>query len=297
MYCTTINCGAVLMLLVVVGRDPVHANQRISQIKCQEYRDWTTANSIDCTPNPTLILENAAEPGDFSHHALFGYKTDGERSSENSTYQFASSGSLISDRWILAAAHSAQNRLGAPIVVRLGTNNDEENDPHIDCEIAEIIMYPEYSKRLLYYDIALVRLKEPVKFSKYIRPICLWDSNEMNFTSVQVTELETADDGLRLQNSYFEVQNKSDCEERFRRIRKIPDGIKDHQLCLVGEREWDSCRGASGSPATITLAEDDCVGYVVGIGSFGANCGQGRTTDVHTKIGSFVDWIESIVWT
>ena len=47
--------------------------------------------------------------------------------------------------------------------------------PYVDIEISEIIMHEDYKQRARtqYHDIALLRLKEKVTYSKYITPICL----------------------------------------------------------------------------------------------------------------------------
>lgn len=49
----------------------------------------------------------------------------------------------------------------------------EDADPH-DYEIADQIVHPKYLASSLYNDIALFKLNTDVRFSDYIRPVCLY---------------------------------------------------------------------------------------------------------------------------
>lgn len=59
---------------------------------------------------------------------------------------------------------------------RLGHLNifSTTNDPQLeDHWIVEHVIHPDYELSARYNDIALFRLEKEVKFSKYVRPICL----------------------------------------------------------------------------------------------------------------------------
>lgn len=56
----------------------------------------------------------------------------------------------------------------------------------------------------------------------------------------------------------------------------------------------DACQGDSGGP--IFLNDNvSGVSTIVGIVSFGVSCGS-ELPGVYTRIASFMDWIENIVW-
>lgn len=72
---------------------------------------------------------------------------------------------LISDEYVLTAGHCTSYRGVAPTTVRLGDQNlvsDSDNADPKDFQIAQIIPHPEYSRRLNYNDIALLRLSPKV---------------------------------------------------------------------------------------------------------------------------------------
>lgn len=63
--------------------------------------------------------------------------------------------------------------------MRLGDHNIrnlEDNLSGIDIRIEEFIKHEEYSKLTKQNDIALLRLAQPVEFTKNIRPACLAQS-------------------------------------------------------------------------------------------------------------------------
>lgn len=56
-------------------------------------------------------------------------------------------------------------------------------------------------------------------------------------------------------------------------------------------------QGDSGGPLQILLPDNKCVYSVLGVTSFGpASCGFKNSPSVYTRVSSYLDWIESIVW-
>ncbi|XP_021694533.1 serine protease snake-like isoform X4 [Aedes aegypti] len=261
-----LTISSLLFALVLVAWVRAQADQRISQAR------------------------------DYPHVAFMGWKTE----NDPSAYNFLSFGSLISEQYILTAAHSTRFEQKKPDIVRLGAVDLNQEDQHVkDYEVSEVITHPNYTARLAYNDIALVRLREPVSFSIGIRPVCLWDSLQMNFTWLVTTALDRTDHystSGQLEKFSLDIMDKSVCEQQYGPNRRLPDGMKDHQLCLLHLDQKDICQGISGSPAQISFYPKKCATYVVGIVSHARRCGGSPFPDIYTRVASYIDWIEAIVW-
>uniref|UniRef100_A0AAG5CU01 Peptidase S1 domain-containing protein n=1 Tax=Anopheles atroparvus TaxID=41427 RepID=A0AAG5CU01_ANOAO len=279
-------------------------------------------NVNNCSHVVDLIVGGeAARHGEFPHHALLGYpQEDGIRKG----YSFSCGGSLISDRFVMTAAHCFS--YSDPVLVRLGEYDlKEESASQVDFGITEIIRHPNYRNSRSYHDIALIRLNETVLFSKIIRPACLWTQTALNTSSFVATGFGKLEEGNRLMSwlSYahkcvlhpfrfiagatdlsarmmkvqLDLFPPADCEQLFASHRKFSDGIGGGQLC-VGSKGGgkDTCQGDSGGPLQIITEPRSCMYNIVGVTSTGAACGIGHSKAVYTNVAYYLDWIENIVW-
>ncbi|XP_055639940.1 serine protease snake-like [Toxorhynchites rutilus septentrionalis] len=299
--------------LVLLGCLLVVGGRRISEIKCSEYRNRTirytsviplvldpnpiTFQSLKCTKSVDLIVggEDAREK-EFPHQALLGY-----RKNETNTIEFRCGGTLISERYVLTAAHCSKG--GKPVLVRFAELNLlDEYDNQVDLEIESFKNHHKYTAKDKYYDIALIRLKEEVIFSDYIRPACLWTGFDINVTSFIATGFGYLADSAgvisdTLRKVQLDLLDPEECNKEYRGIFIFRDGVVENQLCVGSIREGrDTCTGDSGGPLQLVTASGECIYHVVAVTSFGGECGAGRSPSVYTRVASFIDWIEEHVW-
>lgn len=87
------------------------------------------------------------------------------------------------------------------------------------------------------------------------------------------------------------------CDKMFSGSRKMRNGLFAEQLCAGSSDGRDTCKGDSGGPLQVKVEEKGCLYHVVGITSWGNDaCGLGLAVAIYTKVSSYVNWIERVVW-
>lgn len=174
-------------------------------------------------------------------------------------------------------------------------------DPPVNVEIEEQIAHELYfdSNVNKYHDIGLLRLKDEVSFTDFIKPICLPTTEEERAKTYTRERLDVAGWGRT------ETARKSNIKLKV----KIPvvDFLTCHsfyttqgkqiirrQICAGGEKGRDSCAGDSGGPL-MSMSFDkyrDPHWYAVGIVSMGPfPCGLQDSPGVYTKVSEYVKWV------
>lgn len=108
-------------------------------------------------------------------------------------------------------------------------------------------------------------------------------SNELLKTQVKTMPLEECNDTMTFYNLLVNLP-------AFR------DGISQSQYCAYDPQNGnDSCQGDSGGPLQFFADSNVGVATIVGIVSFGLDCGA-ELPSIYTRVAYYLDWIEPIVW-
>lgn len=245
-------------------------------------------------------------PGEYPHMGGLVYEVGGGQAVD-----YRCGGSLISERYVLTAAHCVDDPLSLPIYVRMGvvewnaTQDDENSDGilPVDVAIENITLHSDYRPNRRYHDIALIKLREAVEFSAFVRPACLeTDINDID-SSIPlvvigwgVTNIQTrVRSGILLQTNVTTVPLR-DCNTTHIKQgthRSYKSGLDAGQYCAYDpDYKNDACESDSGGPLQLVQNGESTI---VGVISFGVLCAT-AVPAVYARVAFYLDWIESIVW-
>ncbi|XP_008307430.1 mannan-binding lectin serine protease 1 isoform X1 [Cynoglossus semilaevis] len=275
-----------------------------------------------------IVGGRTAEPGLFPWQVLLSVE-DQSRVPEDHWF---GSGALLSEFWVLTAAHVLRSqRRDASVVpvapehvkVFLGLHDANNKHKADSRSVDKVVLHPHFQPNNYNNDIALIRLTEAVEFNSYIRPVCLpspndepnsssllpnslgvvagWGISNPNSTfssSSPPTSVTTAnfDPGLTsdiLQYVKLPVVSQGECRASYS-SRSVSYNITDNMFCAgFFEGGRDTCLGDSGG-AFVTEDQLTRRWVVSGLVSWGGpeECGSRRVYGVYTRVASYVEWIE-----
>ncbi|XP_076066869.1 venom protease-like [Oratosquilla oratoria] len=313
------NCPSILALLKDRSKENI---QKIRAAICGFHNNQPKVTCCPVGPSPLqdpkllslcgdhripdrIFNGEEADYGEYPWVAALGYI---EKGFPNKPTKFQCGGGLISDRYVITAAHCVRDlRLFELSLVRMGEHtlsteddckvlnngNPKCSDPHEDYNIEKVIVHPNYESRTVANDIALIRLDRKVEFTVYINPVCLPPPNIRASVLADGVSPEVAGWG------YTEKGATSD--ELLRVVLPLADlkqcnettgrgTLKETQLCAGGKGGKDSCQGDSGGP--LVLGNKSGPPYrLIGLTSYGLSCGEEGFPGVYTSVSHYIDWI------
>ncbi|XP_011497272.1 PREDICTED: serine protease snake-like [Ceratosolen solmsi marchali] len=216
-------------------------------------------------------------------------------------------GSIVSEIFVLTASHCLESDFRGPAqCVRTGTTKlHEPESGYQDRVIVERIKHPNYTPPARYHDIALLKLEKSLELNAAVRPACLDIDSQLIGTSAIASGFgKTVFENEKGSNELMKVQlnyiSKEDCEKAFKLdlgTNQLPSGFIPNMICAgILDGGKDTCQGDSGGPLQRIINEPYCMYSLVGVTSFGKFCGFENSPAVYSKVSSYTDWIESIVW-
>lgn len=202
--------------------------------------------------------------------------------------------SIISDQWLLTAAHCAQE-MHHDDQVMLGEHNWKHASSSVVTlrrNIAKIIKHPDYNTRPMDSDVALLKLSAPIDFSQYknaIAPICLPPADVsfekkigivtgwgvIKFGGTQSTVLRAVK---------VPIMNNENCKKSYGSY------VTENMICAgYAQGGKDACQGDSGGPMVVKDANGQNV--LAGVVSWGLKCARPHYPGVYTKVNNFLPWI------
>ncbi|XP_035533307.1 LOW QUALITY PROTEIN: prothrombin [Morone saxatilis] len=223
--------------------------------------------------------------------------------------------SLISDQWILTAAHCIlyppwnKNFTSNDILVRLGKHNRAKFERATEKIVAidDIIVHPKYNwKENLNRDIALLHLRRPVTFTDQIHPVCLptkkvamtlmsegfkgrvtgwgnlketWNPSARNLPTVlQQIQLPIVDQDICRSSTSVRITDNMFCA-----------GFKPEDA-----KRGDACEGDSGGPFVMKYPVENRW-YQMGIVSWGEGCDRDGKYGFYTHLFRMTRWMRKVI--
>nr|CAD7423873.1 unnamed protein product [Timema monikensis] len=194
--------------------------------------------------------------------------------------------SIISDDWVVTAAHCVYGFDTKSRTVRVGTS--QRGSGGMVHQVITAITHPDYNYTTLNYDIALLQVGESFENSDNVRSVDLPEQDEVvpaGTLAVVTGWGQNASDGYDsnvLQEVEVPVVSEEECQQDY----LGEDAITPIMICAgYHEGGKDACQGDSGGPLAAS-------GTLIGIVSSGEGCAEPNKPGVYTRVSALIDWIE-----
>uniref|UniRef100_A0AAY4BS77 Mannan binding lectin serine peptidase 2 n=1 Tax=Denticeps clupeoides TaxID=299321 RepID=A0AAY4BS77_9TELE len=221
---------------------------------------------------------------------------------------FVGGGALISDDWVLTAAHVVYD-YGDVSSLRVKTGLVSRTDPDAVVGLLEkVFIHPDYQHDNINFnnDIALMKMEHKVTVNATVMPVCL-PGRDSRFTltpedtgivSGWGVSRESSNKGtLYLRYIDLPVVDFNTCKAVFDLLETEHGKLKvtENMFCAgVPEGGKDACQGDSGGPFTF-FDSISASWFVGGVVSWGYECAKTGQYGVYTKVNNYLPWIEDIM--
>lgn len=249
--------------------------------------------------------------GEWPHMCIIFYR-DGEDTDftprvEGDLDTFIGGASLIAPGIVMTAAHKVFDKKIDKLSVRCGVWDIKHFDidrPSQEREVGDMIIHPSFYRAQVYYNYALLFLKDEFKLDDHIDTICLpkvpKDTTEFEWNNCVATGYGKDNYNGQYQRAMKQVElplmEHQKCEEKLRTKKTKTFQLHESFLCAGGAPDGgDTCEGDGGGPLVCPASDSEFEERFiqVGIVSWGVKCKTPEIPGVYASIPEglcFIDW-------
>ncbi|KAK9881144.1 hypothetical protein WA026_014495 [Henosepilachna vigintioctopunctata] len=222
------------------------------------------------------------------------------------TFQHICGGTIVSELFILTAAHCVTSKQRIWKIVDPIDLNVVAGQTILDLgdcqlrDVKQLYVHPNYSSVTVKNDVALVLIFEPFKWTTYVNIVKLYTGEQTSFEDYKyctacgwgVVNEQHPDTGQAdlpdmnvLQRVDLPPSSEKACRIYFDKNHN-QSTFDETKLCIIQTGGKDTCFGDSGGPLI-------CGGIQYGITSFGIGCAMPHMFGIYVNISAVRDWIFS----
>ncbi|XP_042069353.1 tryptase-2 isoform X1 [Haplochromis burtoni] len=203
-------------------------------------------------------------------------------------------GTIVAKQWVLTSAQCVANYDYRRSFVVVGAYQLQKA-AHRYMGIANIVQYRDLGNSNYENDIALIKLKKPITFSKDVAPVALPDKDDTFGPSSEcwITGWGEVGNGVplpfpkTLQQLRISIMSWSTCNKTYPQIAH-------NTLCGASRKGRDACKGNYGGPLVCRKREKLVQVGIMSHGSPGS-CGLANHPSVYTEVAKYLTFINDYV--
>ncbi|MEQ2293228.1 hypothetical protein AMECASPLE_031154 [Ameca splendens] len=214
--------------------------------------------------------------------------------------KFSCGAIILSDVWILTAAHCVWQKPSAIFHIYVGKHDLKSVEKTQQWRrVLNITIHSDYNHLTYDSDLALLKLYYPLKLSRYVVPICLPAQNSTFAWTLSTVRHATVSGWGRLV--------EAGPTARFLQRLVLPRvplqecrlhtqlNITKNMFCAGHKKGGqDACEGDSGGPLVVRYKK---TWFLTGVVSWGKGCAKENMYGVYAKVSNFLDWIGTVMAT